>query len=134
MDDTDRFWAKVDRQGVDDCWPWTGAKIPEGYGHLRWDGRVQGAHRVSYQIHVGPIPSGLEIDHLCRNPSCVNPDHLRACTHAQNLESSQNVTAVNSRKTCCPKCGGPYTMAKDGTRFCRPCKNAWNREYRKAST
>ena|ERR1035437_4659901 len=84
----DRFWGKFDRRGDDECWEWLGAHTTPGYGQLRsGTGRVY-AHRVSYEIANGPIPSGLVIDHICRNPRCVNPAHLRACTQSQNVMNS----------------------------------------------
>jgi hypothetical protein len=81
-----RFWAKVRRQ--DDCWEWRGSRNPRGYGKISNKGKLLGAHRVSYEIHKGQIPDGLEIDHLCRNRWCVNPDHLEAVSHAANLHRS----------------------------------------------
>lgn len=77
------FWAKVDK--TDTCWLWTGSKTTRGYGRVSWDRRTTGAHRVSYQALVGPIPEGLELDHLCRVKHCVNPDHLEPVTHSENV-------------------------------------------------
>lgn len=67
------------------CWEWQRSKNPKGYGNLTIDGERWPAHRWYYTQHVGPIPEGMQLDHLCRNPSCVNPDHLEPVTHAQNL-------------------------------------------------
>lgn len=58
------------------CWIWLGYIGPNGYGELRADGRTRRAHRISYEIFNGPIPSGLVVRHRCDNPPCVNPDHL----------------------------------------------------------
>ena len=72
------------------CWDWLGAKSQAGYGRITlptgktW-GRTDWAHRVSYETFVGPIPAGLDLDHLCRNTSCVNPEHLEPVTRAENL-------------------------------------------------
>lgn len=86
MNQTERFWIKVG-MGPDDCWLWLGAKSPEGYGFIRWDNKSnRGAHRVSWEIAHGPIPSGLVIDHLCRHPWCVNPDHLEPVTPSENIK------------------------------------------------
>lgn len=79
-----RFWAKVDRRGSDECWPWTGAKLQHGYGHLKVGESYPPAHRVAYELLVGPIPEGLQIDHLCRVRDCVNPAHLEPVTNAEN--------------------------------------------------
>jgi HNH endonuclease len=66
------------------CWIWDGAKIPQGYGTTSVDGRTVGVHRVAYERAHGPIPAGLEIDHLCRTRPCVRPEHLEPVTTAEN--------------------------------------------------
>lgn len=92
----DRFWAKVEKS--DSCWLWTGALFPSnGYGALHLDGAAVPAHRVSYELNVGPIPDGLTIDHLCRVRACVRPDHLEPVTQAENLRRARPYRqAVNS--------------------------------------
>lgn len=67
------------------CWVWGGAKSPKGYGCVRYQGRVQRTHRVVYLLMVGSIPDGLELDHLCGNEPCCNPQHLEPVTGALNL-------------------------------------------------
>lgn len=77
-----RFWSKVKK--TSSCWEWTGA-LTHGYGHLRVNSKDWRAHRFSYELEFGQIPSGLVLDHLCMNKSCVKPQHLEAVTQAQNV-------------------------------------------------
>lgn len=82
----ERFWLKVIVLDDDQCWEWTSTKVAQGYGTI-WDNdrRLQKrAHRLSWEIHHGPIPNGAVVRHLCHNTSCVNPHHLAVGTHADN--------------------------------------------------
>jgi hypothetical protein len=107
----ERFWRKVEK--TDSCWLWTAQITPKGYGRFYLDGRNRGSHEVAYELFIGPIPAGLEIDHTCHSNSdctyvnedcphrrCVNPDHLEAVTHAENL-SRRNGTSGPAPKTHC---------------------------------
>lgn len=73
----------VDKSG--DCWVWTGSKRRRGYGRINIEGKSVVAHRFAYELLVGPIPDGLHLDHLCRNTSCVNPDHLEPVPCGENI-------------------------------------------------
>ncbi len=73
------------------CWIWQGAKISTGYGHLRVQGKNVLSHRYMYEKVKGEIPGGLELDHLCRNPLCMNPQHLEPVTHAENCRRGKRV-------------------------------------------
>ncbi|MEU3219995.1 HNH endonuclease signature motif containing protein [Streptomyces sp. NPDC006971] len=126
-----RFWAKVSGGNVDTCWEWTAYRDPNGYGRFSIGGRagqMEGAHRVAYQLMVGDIPAGLELDHLCRNPSCVNPWHLEPVPHAVNSRRSSAGQANAARQravTHCPH-GHPYSpentgYRKDSRRRCKAC-------------
>lgn len=82
-----RFWEKVDRRGDDDCWLWTASKnTGSDYGQFRLNGRMEKAHRVSWELAHGVKP-GPKLDHRCLNPTCVNPRHLREVTNKQNNEN-----------------------------------------------
>lgn len=72
------------------CWVWQRFKDSQGYGWIKRGGKRHPAHRLMYEQVHGPVPDGLEIDHLCRNESCVNPEHLEAVTHTQNMRRSSN--------------------------------------------
>ena len=77
-----RFWDKVNK--TDSCWDWTGCILKSGYGQVTVNKQQIYAHRLSYMIHKGDIQDDRHIDHLCRNPSCVNPDHLEVVSQADN--------------------------------------------------
>lgn len=130
----DRFMAKVDTTG--DCWTWTAALRGDGYPSFWLDGRNQGAHRISYEIFVGPIPDGMAIDHRCSNRSCVKPDHLEVVTTSENLSRRDLPTGANTwqgAKTHCPH-GHEYTdentIRSGKSRVCRACRRAYKRRYR----
>lgn len=107
----ERFWAKVDK--TDTCWLWVGATTTAGYGRFtitlgyRKPQSFVQAHRFSYELLIGPIPAGLTIDHLCRTPACVRPDHLEPVTMRENILRGNSVAAANAAKTHCPQ-GHPY--------------------------
>lgn len=95
----ERFWAKVNK--TDTCWLWTAAKIC-GYGTFGIGGQNVYAHRYSYELLVGPIPTRLQIDHLCRVRHCVNPAHLDPVTQRENIRRGD--TGKHHReKTHCPQ-------------------------------
>jgi hypothetical protein len=83
----ERFWEKVKK--TDGCWVWKGANFWGTYGHFWMDGKVQQAHRASWQIHFGPIPAGKDVLHQCDNPSCVRPEHLYLGTQFENAMDAE---------------------------------------------
>lgn len=98
----------------DGCWEWTGQMNDAGYGIAR----KRRAHRVIYELLVGPIAPGLQLDHLCRNRCCVRPDHLEPVTQAENLRRGDN---NNRKKTSCPR-GHPYDeLIRNGKYMARRC-------------
>lgn len=78
------FWDHVQRGGADECWLWEGATTPFGYGDIKSHQRRHNAHRVSYELHKGPIPQGMQVCHRCDNPRCCNPGHLWLGTAGDN--------------------------------------------------
>lgn len=124
---TSRFMGKVEK--TDNCWEWKGQKGKKGYGLFSFYRRRYGAHRVAYELFKGKITEGLQIDHLCRNKGCVNPDHLEAVTPSENCRRAGNglwLRQKYSNQTYC-KNGHAYLpdnliMDKNGYRRCRLCR------------
>ena len=124
-----RFWLHVDKGAADGCWLWTG-KTTNGYGVVDIggrSGRLMKAHRVSYEAFKGPVPDGLDLDHLCRVRNCVNPDHLEPVTRFENLRRSP-LTSIG--KTAC-QYGHDLGPAEPGKRrLCTECHRRWDKERR----
>jgi hypothetical protein len=124
-----RFWAKVNK--TDSCWLWTGALDFAGYGRFNMSGGMKSAHRLAYEWLVGPIPEGLQLDHLCRVTNCVRPSHLDPVTAREN--GRRGVKGVLT--THCP-IGHPYNeentrITPRGWRICRTCHRDRKREQRR---
>lgn len=116
------------------CWEWRGARNQKGYGNIRVDtyGPAKSVHRVAYTELVGPISDGLEIDHLCKNRACINPEHLEAVTRTVNIQRVDQRRAV---------CKNGHEMTVENTRIyitkagvkshnCRACAREFTRQYR----
>lgn len=131
----ERFLAKVAIQ-EGGCWEWTAVTAGEGYGYFYRGSVAPGehgriyAHRWSYEYHVGPIPKGLVIDHLCRNRLCVNPEHLEPVSQLENVRRGHG----NGKQTHCPAgheyAGENLYITPKGGRQCRACKRQALRKYR----
>lgn len=124
---SDRFWSKV--QKTETCWLWKGAVNNKGYGQFRLEKTVL-AHRVAYELVKGPIPYGMELDHLadlCASTLCVNPDHLEPVTHVENCRRGK-AGSHNKVKTHCPVGhlyeGRNLMIVGEGRRQCRACTYA----------
>lgn len=143
--DFPRFWSKVGIGSPDKCWPWMTGQNGNGYGFFnepRQSGRKRRntvAHRVAYELLVGPIPDGLTLDHLCRQTLCVNPRHLEPVSHITNTMRGFSPMANNARKTHCVR-GHEFSPENTLTRRkgdrhpsreCRTCKR--NRERTRSS-
>lgn len=122
------LWSHVSRADTG-CWPWTGCISPRGYGVFG----SKRAHRAVYELVVEQIPAGLQLDHLCRNPLCVNPSHMEPVTPRENVLRGNTIAARNAAVTHCPQ-GHPYneanTKLRNGWRVCKACKNEGDRQYR----
>lgn len=144
-----RFWLKVSVQ-PNGCWQWAGAPDKDGYGTFYRNGRNQRAHRVSYGVLIGPIPAGLEMDHLChtrdkscdgsqcKHRSCVNPSHLEPVTRVENNRRNEDNRRnalgqiPHATRTHCPA-GHEYTAENTYMyrqwRQCRACNRACAARY-----
>lgn len=130
MDALKRFMAKVRTDG-NGCWIWTGNTTGKGgYSRFHYNGRMVVGHRWSYEHHVGPIPDGLVIDHLCRTRLCVNPHHLEPVTNHENaVVRGFGPTAINARKTVCKR-GHELVDNGNGRRHCPICIRATKNAYK----
>lgn len=134
----DRFdekWLASKRTG---CWEWIAARDQHGYGRIFWKGQVTAAHRVAYARWCGPIPGGQVLDHLCRNPRCINPSHLESVSQRVNLRRGIGIPwLVNAALARCKR-GHEFTADNTyvnaaGSRVCRTCSRSYKLAYKKRS-
>lgn len=128
-----RIASKIGSVLSSDCWEWGACLDNKGYGRVWFESRVQQAHRVTYTLLVGPIPGGLELDHVkargCMTRACVNPEHCEPVTRIVNISRSDSPSARNARKLECMR-GHEFTISNTYVakrergkteRFCREC-------------
>lgn len=116
------YAQRIDFSG--DCWEWKGWVDRDGYGRRGWNR----AHRFIYERLVGPVPQGHDLDHLCRNRLCVNPDHMEPVTHQENCRRSFPAKKTHCRNGHLYDAKNTY-VAADGARFCRICNSIAARKY-----
>ena len=125
---------RLSRLDANGCKVWQGHRDRHGYGRITVNGRPRLAHRVAYEVHLGPIPDGLTLDHTCRCRTCVNVQHLEPVTARENTLRGTSPSAINARKTVC-KSGHPFSEANTYRfgarhRHCRKCNRAAVNRYR----
>jgi len=134
----ERIWSKVAKAGADECWPWTHGKTLAGYGQTTVNGEKRLAHRLAWELAVGPIPAGLCILHRCDNPPCCNPAHLFLGTKKDNAADAiaKGRPFGRPRQTHCNR-GHEFTEENTfrlsgkgggGTRCCRTCRYQMQRD------
>lgn len=134
-----QFHDKIQTQaapGFDQpCWVWMRNLTRDGYGRITWASQHKSAHRVAYELLIGPIPDDKVIDHLCRTRACVNPRHMEVVSTRENTMRGTSFAAVNAKKTHCGK-GHEFTARNTyvwrGCRICRACRAETDRRRRSA--
>lgn len=139
----ERFESKYIPEPNSGCWIWLAGTATEGYGKFWVDGATDLAHRVSWRLAGRATPSNTELDHLCRNRLCCNPDHLEPVSHRENMLRGVSPTALTARSNFC-KNGHEFTVENtyylaNGWRRCHACgraaaKRCYDRNYKRHAT
>lgn len=138
VEDRLRYYSRIDE--ATGCWIWIAGRDRDGYGHLTVNGKCRVAPRLSYETFVGEIPEGLEVDHLCKLTSCINPKHLEPVTPIENVRRSNAGKRLRDMTHCIN--GHEFTpentwvsRKEDGKkrnmRYCKECGRLRKRQYRK---
>ncbi len=130
------FWDRVVKGP--ECWTWTGPHSADGYAKAVVNRKPARAHRVAYELLVGPIPAGLTIDHLCRNRGCLNPAHMEPVTNRENVLRGVSTAAQRARQAECkrghPLSGTNLHIDARGFRRCRQCQLDWYHQHKVLGT
>ena len=129
----ERFYEKIHKSEGSlntECWVWRVCKDRHGYGQFGYLRKVVSAHRFSYELHKGPIPEGLDLDHLCRNRACVNPDHLEPVTRLENIMRGDGPELARKRNLARTHCKHGHEFTPENT-YVRSRKGSIRRECRK---
>jgi hypothetical protein len=134
------FWKRVNKNGplpldrpeLGRCWLWMTGIKGDGYGAFTANGKSLLAHRFSYTILIGPIPDGLELDHLCRRTGCVNPSHLEPVTSLENTQRGERATRTHCRRGHPYSGSNLYLLPHVKGRDCRTCRKLANQKRKKA--
>ena len=128
--------ARVEPEPNSGCWLWTGGPSSEGYSRV-WDNDLGGCvtgHVLVYETLIGPVPDGLELDHLCRVRICVRPSHLEPVTHQVNVLRGESITVKWANRTTCVRDHPLDGVRGNGKRYCKQCARDWVGARRRRAT
>jgi len=130
----EQFWEHMKVDPISGCWNWQANRNHKGYGQYKIDGKTVKAHRFAFEVNRGKIPDGLQLDHLCRNRACVNPEHMEIVTSRENTMRGFGFTSLLAKRTHC-KNGHEFTpentRMRKSARVCRICQRNYRNKSRK---